>query len=534
MSSKQLAEWDAVYNENLCLVGRKLKGVGYHTTLPDGAWVHSTTDSLRYALALLKTGEQERMVRAEKVIRKVISLQDQNPENHTYGIWSWFYEEPLEQMSPPDWNWADFCGEVLVEMLKEHSAVLDKALMAEMKTSLTHAARCIIKRDVQPSYTNIAVLGGSVTVAAGELLAEPEFLEYGRKRLEKFVAFTEHHGNFSEYNSPNYSFVVINACNDLIKLVDDPVAKSAGEKIQRFCWENIAKHFHPATGQWAGPHSRMYTELFPPARLEYVRENIPEDLKPRLQKLPEPAYQMNECFIRYKDAKFADVCGTTWFTEQACLSTVNHENMWVQRRVFLGYWMDAPDEVAVLRCRFLHDGKDFASAYILNEQRKNKTLTAITFLTDGGDYHVCLDKPKDGCFEASDFRVRFEIAAKDVSGEGSDDGTFILKSQTHSAVIHPMPWVFDKETVKWELTEEEGKIALDGICYSGNPKKFNFAEIGEVVIAAGLELIESGGEAAKSYPQYEYASNDTGLITWEGMQVTSPKRPQPIRYFRDD
>ena len=43
------------------------------------------------------------MVTCSKIIGKVLSLQDTDPSSKTYGIWPWLLEEPLEQMSPPDW-----------------------------------------------------------------------------------------------------------------------------------------------------------------------------------------------------------------------------------------------------------------------------------------------------------------------------------------------------------------------------------------------------------------------------------------------
>lgn len=528
MTTQELTEWDANYDEAVCMVGSEFKSPGYHTTLTGGR-VHSTTNSLRYALALVKTGEPERLARAGKIIRKLISLQDQDPASRTYGIWSWFYEEPLEKMAPPDWNWADFCGEILVELLKEHGGELPDDLVIKIRESLLHAARCIKKRDVQPTYTNIAVLGGSVTAAAGEILGEMELLEYGRERLEKFVAYTEFHGNFTEYNSPNYSFVVINACNDLIKLVEDERAKAAGEKILRFCWENIARHFHPATKQWAGPHSRAYQDKFPESTLSRIFAECPEDLKSRLKSLPEKEYEMAECFVRFENKE--DLRGKTWFTENACLSTINKETMWVQRRPLLGYWLDATDDVAVFRLRFLHDGKDFASAYVLNDQQKNKVLSTVTFITDGGDFHVSLDKPRDGVFTATDFRVRYEIAAKDVAGERTGDGRFILKSKTMQAVISPLPGVLGDETVKWQLTEEDGIIALDGVCYSGKQEKFKFADIGKVMIAAGMELLPVDAEITESHPQYEDGPDGNKLISWEGLKVSPSLIPQPISYY---
>ena len=191
MSDADLKEYlgrsDPNYSEDVQMVGAAFKSSGYHSTVPSGTWVHSTRSSLDYALALLARGGPGDAERAAKVIRKVISLQDADPANPTYGIWPYLLEEPLAKMSPPDWNWADFCGSLLAEMLIQHPAKLPDDLKALMRTSLGHAARAIIKRNVGPGYTNIAIMGGGVTAAAGEILGDKEMLDYGRARLAKSV-----------------------------------------------------------------------------------------------------------------------------------------------------------------------------------------------------------------------------------------------------------------------------------------------------------------------------------------------------------
>ena len=42
--------------------------------------------------------------------------QDQDPQRRTYGIWPYHYEEPLDAMNKPDWNWADFIGVQLLQL----------------------------------------------------------------------------------------------------------------------------------------------------------------------------------------------------------------------------------------------------------------------------------------------------------------------------------------------------------------------------------------------------------------------------------
>lgn len=100
---KALSREDERYDPAERMIRRPFSSPGYHTTLK-GGYVHPTRDSLNYAVALLDSGQLERLERAEQILRRVIALQDQAPDSRTYGIWSWFLEEPLDKMSPPDWN----------------------------------------------------------------------------------------------------------------------------------------------------------------------------------------------------------------------------------------------------------------------------------------------------------------------------------------------------------------------------------------------------------------------------------------------
>ena len=72
--------------------------------------MHQTRENMMYASALFDSGTPSYIERGKKIALKIAALQDKEEASPTYGIWSWFYEEPLEEMDPPDWNWADFLG----------------------------------------------------------------------------------------------------------------------------------------------------------------------------------------------------------------------------------------------------------------------------------------------------------------------------------------------------------------------------------------------------------------------------------------
>jgi len=213
---KALSKQDARYDPAEKMIRRPFSSPGYHTTLK-GGYVHPPRDSLNYAVALLDSGEPARLKRAQDILRKVISLQDQNPNSRTYEIWSWFAEEPLEKMSPPDWNWADFCGTQLLQVAHEHMNRLPDELQQQVKDSIIHAAYSIKRRNVGPGYTNIAIMGTYVTLTAGELFGVDELTDYGKKRLKRFYDYTFEQGSFREYNSPTYTVVAIKELSRMLR-----------------------------------------------------------------------------------------------------------------------------------------------------------------------------------------------------------------------------------------------------------------------------------------------------------------------------
>jgi hypothetical protein len=526
------------------MIGSELHSPGYHTTVPDGEWVHRTRDSLGYATALLHSGQPEYVKRAGDIIKKVIGLQDQDPLSRTYGIWPWLLEEPLDQMSPPDWNWADFCGKQIGHMLIDYEDLLPDDLSQTMRESLGHAAWSIFRRNVTIGYTNIAIMGAGVALIAGQVLDSPRLTDYGRRKLSRVLEYTRHHGGFQEYNSPTYTRVALSETERVLHLVRDPQAREDAEALRRIAWETIANYYHPATKQWAGPHSRAYSDKLEPGTAQYISDRVgfnvgieplkpsfyaippipcPDDLIDRFKTLPAEEIEVRSSFLRTAPLTYE---GTTWFKDDACLGTINNDTFWVQRRVLLGYWRTDDDPAVVLRLRFLHDGVDFASAAVYNAQEKNRVLSVLGILLGFGDFHVSLDRPADGIFHAEDFRVRYELSGEGVEVRDLGGGKFELSAGNYRAAICTAPGHFGPYDVKWEIGKEDGKAFLDGICYSGERRAFDLSELGEVAVAAGLEILKDD-EGPMDEAVHITVEGDLTGVDWGPFKIGAPSRPVP-------
>lgn len=507
------------YDPQERMIQAKVASVGYHTTLRSGQ-VHKTRESLTYAVGLLDAGGEERLQRAAQIIERVVALQDQNPESETYGIWSWYLEEPLDTMSPPDWNWADFCGVQLLEAWLDHRDRLPEALVREMRESIRHAARSIERRDVTPRYTNIAIMGTYVTLMAGEHFGLDDLLEYARERLRRVHKHIVEQGSFTEYNSPTYSTVVIAELARMAMRVRNRDDLRLIAEIDDLAWKHAATHFHPPTRQWAGPHSRSYrtdiriykkvlsvlqtacggraeivTERPIPHDIGYVklRFRCPERYIPYFTTL-EAARETVETFDTRPPTP---IRGTTYLHPQFTLGTVNQGSFWNQRRSILAYW-GRPNRPTYLHARVLHDDYDYSSARSFTSQYQSVAVTGVVFATDGGDTHPGLDKVKNGTIRARDMRLRFEIGGSvgsvQIEERAAPTAHFRITDQAVTVLIAPFESRFNGQPVKWEIGGDAEKRWIDAVCYRGETRTLNFLEMQEAFVAFALQLCTAEDE----------------------------------------
>jgi hypothetical protein len=555
---KALIRQDARYDPAEQMIRRPFSSPGYHTTLKSG-YVHPPRDSLNYAVALLDSQDSNRLKRAQLILHKVISLQDQDPNSRTYGIWSWFAEEPLEKMSPPDWNWADFCGTQLLQVAHDHMHRLPNDLQQILKDSIIHAANSIKRRNVGPGYTNIAIMGTYVTLSAGELFGNSELTDYGKKRLKTFYEYTFKQGSFREYNSPTYTVVAINELSRMLRHVKDPTSQRLLRELNRSAWYHLARRFHPPTRQWSGPHSRCYATLLRDSTQAFIQRatnnkinflpeskayesldahrigaECPQVFFRYFTDLPEPRLEI-ETFTRNSPKKH-DIIGTTYLHPDYTLGSVNIGDLWNQRRPLLAYWNSGSAPVA-MRLQCLHDGYDYSSATTFAVQDESDILAAVVFATDRGDTHISLDRLKNATIKAKDLRLRllFEgnIANLKIPDKMQLNQSIKISSGRVSCEFHVARVIFGGYPIKTETGRDGSSAWLDVILYQGDQKDINFAEIPEAVIIFALSLnTKDQGPASinKSSidPQGIITNHSApGQIsaTWQNMSLTVPAKP---------
>ena len=485
------------------MLTRPLKGVGYHTTLADGTMVCSTRENAEYAVLLLKA---DRVAEAEAILRKVLALQDREPDHKTYGIWPWFKEETLEQMSPPDWNWAAFIGAQLVVAHRLYAEKMSVDLVQDIELALKCASEAIIRRNVTLSYTNIAIMEAVVTATSGEVLEDNTFRLHGQERLKSLVGFTQEQGSFCEFNSLTYTLVALLELERALHLLHDEATLEAVQWLWTHAWDVISSHFHPKTREWAGPHSRAYSDFLSdyqrhilnlrcgqtvcrPAEKTFMSVldpiQCPEAFLPRFTTSERAVTCVKQRFSNQHDQP---VTGTTWMHPGGCLGSVNTSTFWTQARPVIGYLDLGTGQPGLIRLRFYHDGKDFASAVVTSEQEEACVRSCITMRDGHGDYHIHLDRPADGQFQAESFAVRYELTAPEAEVRQITDQTFELTAGKWKAVVTIQHGAYMGNPISWRSGKEGQTAYVEGVMYEGKRTAFSFPDLASLDLQLTLQL----------------------------------------------
>ncbi len=513
----------------------------YHTNLIDTT-AHPFRESIYYAADLMDSGLPDYQQRAFRIFETIIAQQDQDSTHDTYGIWSYHLEEMLPQMNTPDWNWADFIAVPMLETYMKHHAALPPALRQSMEEAIVHASRSIEKRDVKPGYTNIAIMGTLVTHLSAHLFDLPDLKEYAAMRLRRFYDYTAELQGFAEYNSPTYTRVALDELCRMQQYILDEEARQMIDFCYLAGWEVLATHFHPPSGQLAGPHSRSYSTLLRddfydflygasqdqvdyqqaqlPVDYYKLQHQIPASLVPNFRQLPQARVEKSTFSVGDNP-----VVGYTYLHPQYCISSVNRSTTWQQRRPLVAYW-GTPKRPRYLQPKLLHDGVEFAAGNIFSVQSSNAVLTTLNFATDGGDYHVSIDRLPDGIFRASDLRLRFELGGAELLDSLTvDEGTVALRDGEVQMDIRLLRTYFNGEEVQTvETGSDPTRCWVDVVLYAGDEKAFDLKNMGQATLSWTTRLHTDDDLTVWSDPKV-IVQDQRVKLRWDELSLSTPVMP---------
>ncbi len=559
MSDVEFPPQDQAFDPAWNLLYQPGYGHTIHTRIKPGVKVHFTRESLDYALTLLESAEVSRVARAMDIIRAVLPLQDVHPTSPSFGLWPWYAEEPVAEMSPPDYNWAEFMSSIFAEILVLHRARLANDIVAEIRTALQRACLCIFRRNVGVGYTNINFMGGIAMAAAGEILGDDIWLAYGRQRLNDFVSHMRRDGidGFGEFNSPTYTRVVVIEGERLLRIVRDPACRAAGIATLDLAWEQISENFHVPTQQWAGPQSRSYHIRLDPAIATFLARRTgtaitladghqvqpqaeagsypcPAVLAERFRTpVATPRTSKRTVNRAAKLGNGLDIVTTTWMDSRRSLGTVSGFITANQNRQQHAFWGTPGGVIARLQAVVRKDGRVFCPAWMWAAQDGPRALLALAFADDMGDWNGWVDVPPEGIHRCQDLSLRIELDGAGATAEVGEDGLLVLSCAGERAVIHPLAdCSFGGRQVAWSTGVGSNQAWATCVLHTGGELMFHPGTHGETVCAWGIELLALDEQPLAGDPSTAIIDADRRSYAWPAAGLAIEARRQDIGFRR--
>ena len=220
----------------------------------DNRIFHTVWMSTEYAVALVENGSLVEIERAEAVINAVLDCQDMDARSPHYGNFTWEHED----LAVEDLNAVQFVLIRLIPILLNRSDRLSEKLVERLRARIRIGLDEIRQIDVSTMYTNIVAQDIANSVLGGQLLKLPEYVQRGVAKLREWIKVIDQSGIPHEYNSPTYSFVLIDALYKVVAFSEHPEASMLAQLIISRIGLSVALHLHSKTGRLAPPHCRAY------------------------------------------------------------------------------------------------------------------------------------------------------------------------------------------------------------------------------------------------------------------------------------
>jgi len=218
---------------------------------------HVVVQSVAYAYGLLMTGDAADRDRGQAILRQVISTQDTRPNSAWRGVFPWRLEDKWETIKNPDLNSAVFVGSTLAGIINmdRKQPTLDADLRQQIEQAAKLSVEEVIHRDVEASYTNMALLSTSFAAAGrscGVCRGRASMLKQSWTWCSSWPA-TAHATNISA----QHIWRSTSAAHTAFANTPSPMIFAAkADAMIDHLWKEIALSYHAPTFQLAGPHNR--------------------------------------------------------------------------------------------------------------------------------------------------------------------------------------------------------------------------------------------------------------------------------------
>lgn len=491
---------------------------------------HDICFNARYASYVISLKFEKYYERAEKIILRVLSLQDCDESSSTYGVWSYFLEQNLDDVGYVDYNVADFIAKTFLDVLIRNPEAVSETAKNQIKIGLRRALESIIRRNIAPDYTNISIIGSMNLISAGELLGDERYFNIGKKRLKKLYEYTKFNTAFSEYNSSDYALLDVEEISRMLDFFKDEEARKIAEELNYYAWDMITSHFNTHINQLSPPQSRAYIDLekgrinaliylgtkgkygkldsidkiAPPWLIVGLRcpKECEENLKKNGERWIEHTYYRKNSIITpdeeraiILDNDCPDMTARTYMTDTYSIGSFSVSDLWRQRRTCMVLW--GKEKPCYLRLRGIKDDKDFCSALVYASQYKNTILANLGFATDRGDWHYNIDGYKNTVYKAEKLYFKFELGGcTDSVTVTQNDNEFLFTDGETKVRLCIHNWIFDGVQGEIHYNKEEKSVEL--ICFEGENREFDLSKLAKTYGVFTLSVNETAENIPKT------------------------------------
>lgn len=531
---------------------------GYHSDL--SGVIHDIKATSCFAVCALASNESELYENAVKALNRVCDIQDVRMDSPTFGLWPYYMEQSLDEMTAPDYNWANFVGRDLIAACILCGNKLPLDLMVRLHTAIRNAAYCTVKRNVAADYTNISLIGSLTLICAGELLHDAELFQIGKQRLAKLVDYTRVTTGLSEYNSAPYTVVALEETTRMLQFFRDEECREMARYLNHCAWEMLALHYNTAIAQLTPPQTRAYADLdtgrvasiiwmgtkgqYGKMREETVDLDTlicvdlrcPADVmslfEERERFLDHTYYRKNNIrqtgedttIIRELDSP--DLTAYSYKTPHFSMGAFSICDTWNQRRNVMVVWDQ--ENPKTFRLRGLHNGYDFCSGLVRAVQKNGQILGHLGLVTDRGSNHYILDKDKSGTYLVKELCFTFELGGECSGLEIQQNGNVfrINDGQMHIELCIEK-WVFDGKNGKVFLSEDGKKVILSG--YAGDEVTLDTTKLDDTYGIFTMRSYWGNPEECGEKPVISLCGSGWIESNWNGLTVRSHRGVVPYR-----
>ena len=217
---------------------------------------HAIRESLWYALGLLNEVDPEAHRRACRIVRRGIATQEIDPSNRWYGVMKTSWEEETYS----DINGVAFNGATFAGIYHHYRDRLDPVTEEQVRSALGRSLEAIRRRDDPVGHMNMALSSSLSLIIGGQDLGNEELRILGEKKLFGWIEYTNLAGGPRDYNNLASGGIALSSLAEIANFAKEPEVRLRARASEARLWLHLATHFHPATHQLAGPHSRAYHE----------------------------------------------------------------------------------------------------------------------------------------------------------------------------------------------------------------------------------------------------------------------------------